>query len=78
MKDLPNMGEKEKGISDSPPKPTLPAAPVKVEGIAIPVFAAPPVAPSNWTTSIWKALHDKWRWGAFLAFAVLISRLSSK
>jgi ubiquitin-conjugating enzyme E2 J2 len=76
MKDLPNMGEKERGIPDDP-KPTRLVAPVASEA-HLTHTPLPPAPPSHWTSSIWKALHDKWRWGAFLAFAVLISRLSSK
>jgi len=74
MKDLPNMAEKEKGVPD---KPAPIKQPAKVE-IVVTSDPAVPLPPSHWASSVWKMLYDKWKWGAFLAVAVLVSRLSSK
>jgi len=78
MKDLPNMGEKERGKPDLP-KHHPQVASVQVQtSMSLPTTLPPPMPPPHWMSSIWKAVYDKWRWGAFLAFAVVISRLSSK
>ena len=69
------MGEKERGIPDQPLSSPKSVPPVTVE---ITSNQSPVLPPSHWTSSLWRAVYDKWRWGAFLAFAVLISRLSSK
>jgi len=75
MKDLPNMGAKERGVPNiPPPKQIQSIPPFKVESGSNAIPATPP---SHWTSSLWNVLYDKWRWGAFLAFAVLVSRLSS-
>jgi len=71
MKDLPNMGEKERGIGSLQTAKATAAGPTEIT-------TPTPTVPSHWASSLWRTIYDKWRWGAFLAFAVLISRLSSK
>jgi len=75
MKDLPNMGVKERGKSETPVAPLNVKA--GVQSVAAP-DPATQIPPSHWASSMWKMLYDKWKWGAFLAVAVIVSRLSSK
>ncbi|KIJ55508.1 hypothetical protein M422DRAFT_24077 [Sphaerobolus stellatus SS14] len=94
--DLPNMGEKERGKPDTPPKSTSPIAnPVVTASLpsasqpAIPptsnaVDKPAPANPNNargtvggWAAGWRELIWEKWRWGALIAIAVLVSRLSS-
>ncbi|CAK5279294.1 unnamed protein product [Mycena citricolor] len=75
IRDVPNMGEKERGASaPAPPQPEpVSAAPATSENKAvIPVDDA-----VNWTTSLGQVLWEKWRWGLFIILAVVVSRISS-
>jgi len=87
MKDLPSMGEKERGIPDA-------AAPVTTQSISTVPQSIVPLVPmakqgpraqgmladngtlgwaATWRDLIW----NKWRWGVLIAIAVLVSRLSA-
>ncbi|KAJ7498179.1 UBC-like protein [Mycena galericulata] len=82
IRDLPNMGERERGPSAKPqPQPQPPVAPT-VPAVSPGDKAAVPGAPSDdaaaaWTTSLGRALWEKWRWGLLIALAVMVSRFSS-
>ncbi|KAJ7208762.1 UBC-like protein [Mycena haematopus] len=80
IRDLPNMGERERGQSATIPQqsplyilppspPASPVSPAHKSGAAEHVDA--------WTTSLGKVLWEKWRWGLFIALAVMVSRFSS-
>ncbi|KAJ6462392.1 UBC-like protein [Mycena vitilis] len=83
IRDLPNMGERERGPSaakqQQPPQPQplyVVPAPTPAPAPANPVEkAASDDAP--WTTSLGKVLWEKWRWGVLIALAVMVSRFSS-
>ena len=79
------MGVKERGKPDVPvpsaaaPRtgaPTGTLAPVPAAAVAAPAAPAPPPVRGNWFESMRQVLWNKWRWGALLALAVLVSRLS--
>ncbi|KAL1688579.1 UBC-like protein [Schizophyllum commune] len=88
MRDLPNMGEKERGRADKPP--TLPPAPsqsasstaanasssaAQAANAAHPANGAQPApAPGAWGAALW----EKWRWGVLIVLAVLLSRMSGQ
>lgn len=90
MRDLPNMGESARGKSDStpsqPPQQPTPlqiaeqtrAAPTSQSAVTPQsTTEAKTVAEVNasggWANLVWQ----KWRWGLFIAIAVIVSRLSS-
>ncbi|KAJ7483453.1 UBC-like protein [Mycena latifolia] len=84
IRDLPNMGERERGPSAAAqqqpsqplfaqPAPTPAAAPANPTDKA----AAPASDDAAWTTSLGKVLWEKWRWGLLIALAVMVSRFSS-
>jgi len=89
IRDLPNMGERERGGSaaaaETPAQPA--AAPTSTPVAAADPFPVPkPIADSSnsnnaampWTAaSIGNVLWEKWRWGLVLVFAVVLSRMSS-
>ncbi|KAJ6504488.1 UBC-like protein [Mycena vulgaris] len=84
LRDLPNMGERERGPSAAPQKqspPPLLALPVPTPAAASSNPADKAAAPTSddaaWTTSLGKALWEKWRWGLLIALAVMVSRFSS-
>ncbi|QRV88909.1 ubiquitin-conjugating enzyme [Ceratobasidium sp. AG-Ba] len=93
MKDLPNMGEKDKGpVEDGEASQEAPAgttqgpvvrasAPPTVKARAMPTSAsaAPPVAGQvAIAPASWReTIWDRWRWGIFILLAVLVSRLSN-
>ncbi|KAJ6471877.1 UBC-like protein [Mycena sanguinolenta] len=80
IRDLPNMGERERGPSapapQQPPLYVLPPSP-----LASPISPADKTAATEhadaWMTSLGKVLWEKWRWGLFIALAVMVSRFSS-
>jgi len=89
MRDLPNMGESVRGKSSDPtpsqppkriaeqPRATQNPQPVAVpptaaESKAV-VEASSSSASGGWADIVWQ----KWRWGLFIAIAVIVSRLSS-
>ncbi|KAI5828797.1 UBC-like protein [Schizophyllum commune Tattone D] len=88
MRDLPNMGEKERGRADKPPTPPLapsqsasstaaqaPNAPGQPANGAAPANGAQPApAPGAWGAALW----EKWRWGVLIVLAVLLSRMSGQ
>jgi ubiquitin-conjugating enzyme E2 J2 len=37
----------------------------------------PTTTPQGWTAPLRQVLWEKWRWGVLIAFAVIVSRLSS-
>lgn len=99
MKDLPNMGEQDRGIP--PPKPvttvkaktnlglgltgrpaTTPRAQPQPAGVppkphAVQGRPEDPAPVLGWAASWKQTIWDKWRWGILIAFAVMVSRLSS-
>jgi ubiquitin-conjugating enzyme E2 J2 len=89
MKDLPNMGEKERGIppaaSTPPPQPATQApvlvSPTTPPFIKVPASAParnpPAQAPAGWAEALKTTVWNKWRWGVFILVAVVVSRLSS-
>ncbi|QRV74134.1 ubiquitin-conjugating enzyme E2 [Ceratobasidium sp. AG-Ba] len=93
MKDLPNMGEKDKGpVEDGEASQEAPAgttqgpvvrasAPPTVKARAMPTSASapPPVAGQvAIAPASWReTIWDRWRWGIFILLAVLVSRLSN-
>jgi len=104
MKDLPNMGERDRGTSDGEVSskaltPSLAARAIssavsrplgmvpnpqshhhqvvdaaRLGGVNAP---EPLAAPLGWAASWKEAVWNKWRWGILIAFAVIVSRLSS-
>lgn len=104
MKDLPNMGERDRGAGDGEvsSKALTPSSlaaravssavnrplgmvpnphsqhqivdPARLGGANAP---EPPAAPLGWAASWKEAAWNKWRWGILIAFAVIVSRLSS-
>ncbi|KAF8210982.1 UBC-like protein [Mycena galopus ATCC 62051] len=88
LRDLPNMGERERGPSavatphsqhaqPQPPLYVLPPSPTAVSPTGSDKAADALHAGDAWMTSLRKVLWDKWRWGLLLAFAVMVSRFSS-
>lgn len=99
MKDLPNMGEKERGKVDKPtPNTATSTEPISNEPnsrsdsnsvagkngarVAKPFTVAGPNANAHeraapWMTTIGRIVWEKWRWGVFMAVAVLVARFSS-
>ncbi|KAJ7780060.1 UBC-like protein [Mycena maculata] len=83
IRDLPNMGERERGPAAQPPPSTLAPLLAHVPPTPAPASAAdkaPAPVPDDvaaWTTSLGKVLWEKWRWGLLIALAVLVSRFSS-
>jgi len=76
MIDLPNMGD-PRARQKSPGTPSSPPA-VSVPGQARnPIPARDPEGTFSWTFGLGQMLVDKWRWGVFLAIAILISRVST-
>jgi len=89
LKDLPNMGEKERGKPDVPPEPRT--SPEGAIAAAASTSATSKVAPANpaaaqgpagapgtgWLDLWRKLIFEKWRWGVLIAVAVIVSRLSS-
>lgn len=85
MRELPNMGETPKAEPSKLLNPTTSSTPVTVDNNPPPTNAAIPSSSEvkksdptgdvdgGWVEMVWQ----KWRWGLFIAFAVLVSRLSS-
>lgn len=107
MKDLPNMGEKERGKPDEAPATSLSVnvsgtitsgsqlttttfsipAPVQAPHPSPKLNGNPPLpnAPATgrnggvlgtWAAGWRNVIWEKWRWGALIALAVVVSRLS--
>ncbi|KAJ7230359.1 UBC-like protein [Mycena pura] len=83
IRDLPNMGERERGPSVAQPQPQAPvfvfSAPTPTaagDKAAVPTSDATGSA-TAWTASLGKVLWEKWRWGLLIALAVVVSRFSS-
>ncbi|KAJ7811234.1 UBC-like protein [Mycena olivaceomarginata] len=71
-RDLPNMGERERGVSAAaPPQHQAPQ----------PLYVLPPHGgvgvDAAWTASLGKVLWEKWRWGLLIVLAVMVSRFSA-
>ena len=86
MKDLPNMGEKERGASDAAPKSatnpissTLPHNEAELRGStrrgAVKTHQQDGV--HTWASTLRRVVLEKWRWGAFLVIAIIVSRYST-
>jgi ubiquitin-conjugating enzyme E2 J2 len=82
MKDLPNMGEKERGVSDATPKPVATAVPPEARRPARrEVVTAHQQGKADgvhtWASTLRRVILEKWRWGAFLVIAIVVSRYST-
>jgi len=107
MKDLPNMGERDRGTPDGQVSPTaLTTTSLATRAISSVVSRQsgttpnpqsqhqqvadlakygganapepqPAVPPLGWAAAWKEAVWNKWRWGILIAFAVVVSRLSS-
>ena len=118
LRDLPNMGERERGKPDPPVTQPAPAPlthtaslfspplsrsasathqpqvrdrrPTGAQAIAATTSSAndvinssltstnkPTTTPQGWSGPLRQVLWEKWRWGVLIAFAVIVSRLSS-
>ncbi|KAL1745177.1 UBC-like protein [Schizophyllum fasciatum] len=84
LRDLPNMGEKERGRPDKPaPLPTPAPTPASAPSPAVTAGAAQPnaageakkagEAATSWGAMLW----EKWRWGVLIVLAVMVSRISA-
>ncbi|KAJ7832751.1 UBC-like protein [Mycena olivaceomarginata] len=75
-RDLPNMGERERGVSAAAPpqhqapQPLYTSSPRRRAPHRSPV---PPIRPQASTGVLW----EKWRWGLLIALAVMVSRFSA-
>ncbi len=87
MKDLPNMGEKERGASDTasktaaiPISSTLPLnelrRPARREAIKTHQQGTGDGV-HTWASTLRRIVLEKWRWGAFLVIAIIVSRYST-
>lgn len=86
-RDVPNMAQKELGVaatSSAQPTPQ-PATPTSSDkAVSRPANGTNPLgddsatrAAASWTASVRQMIWEKWRWGVVLAFAIVVSRLSS-
>ena len=81
------MGEKERGISDtsSKPTPTLSPLPPNEAEVRRPARREAVKAYQqgtgdgvhNWASTLRRIVLEKWRWGAFLVIAIMVSRYST-
>lgn len=89
LKDLPNMGQRERGKKSDKHSPSGQPPSETSSTIPIPTSSATrtntptagtrgrPTDNTGWGFGLRQALWEKWRWGALIAIAVLVSRLSS-
>ncbi|KAG2031827.1 ubiquitin-conjugating enzyme/RWD-like protein [Suillus americanus] len=114
LRDLPNMGERERGKPDIAATPTSPMSPSPFSpsisrtttaehqpqvcdrrpaaqaptttttlhasdavNTSLASTNKPTTTPQGWTGQLRQVLWEKWRWGVLIAFAVIVSRLSS-
>jgi ubiquitin-conjugating enzyme E2 J2 len=87
MKDLPNMGEKERGVSDTAPKPATISSTSPLHEMELRRPARREAVKThqqgtgdgvhNWASTLRRIVLEKWRWGAFLVIAILVSRYST-
>jgi len=90
MVDLPNMGQKERGVPDAPtvtaatnqpqPRTSTPQIPHQVPAPRPPGALADNGAGRGglgWATTWRDLIWNRWRWGVLLAVAVLVSRLTA-
>lgn len=107
LRDLPNMGERSIGKSDSPIAIRVPSSATTPSAVSSPVSPSPsttpipviaaaqaevfrrkgpvpardpakaPTPPTGWATTWRQVIWEKWRWGALIALAVVVSRFSS-
>lgn len=88
-RDLPNMGERERGVSAAAPPQHQAPQPLYVlppsPGASSQSSATDKAAGEHggvgvdaaWTASLGKVLWEKWRWGLLIALAVMVSRFSA-
>jgi ubiquitin-conjugating enzyme E2 J2 len=93
LRDLPNMGEKERGPVEPVvvPTPTI-SAPSPSTTVTQPQTSPPTshnssisstgkpedtINTTGWTSTWRHLIWEKWRWGVLIALAVLVSRFSS-
>lgn len=86
MKNLPNMGERERGKPDEPEPPTTSSEPPPLPAGLTPAPAKTsvgtktldrPMDKTGWAVGLRQILVERWRWGALIAVALVVSRLSS-
>jgi len=84
MRDLPNMGEKERGTPDITVVPDA-ASPsssrdltVKHEDNTRPGLGPAPAPATGWMMTWRHFIYEKWRLCAVIALAVMVSRFSSR
>ncbi|KAH9921723.1 UBC-like protein [Epithele typhae] len=91
LRDVPNMAEKERGASKSPPPPPPVVAPAPNPAPVLTSTPAggsavkrssngsgpDAAAARGWIGSVWHVVWDKWRWGAILVLALVVSRMST-
>jgi len=84
MRDLPNMGEKERGKPDitTTSTPVRPEQSPSISNTSEEITrapAGPPPAPvPGWMTGWRHFIYEKWRLCAFIALAVMVSRFSGR
>lgn len=83
------MGEKERGVLDTAPKPatipvpsTLPLNEMELRGPARREAVKTHQQGTgngvhNWASTLRRIVLEKWRWGAFLVIAIIVSRYST-
>ncbi|KAJ7080830.1 UBC-like protein [Mycena belliarum] len=83
IRDLPNMGERERGPaasvqrSQQPPVAQPAFVPATVPASPADKAAVPVSNDTAWTASLGRVLWEKWRWGLLIALALMVSRFSS-
>ncbi|KAF7309374.1 UBC-like protein [Mycena indigotica] len=84
IRDLPNMGQRERGgasivaAQQPPTSPPTTIAPIPATSAADPKAVSDSSSANAWTAaSVGRVLWEKWRWGLLIALAVLVSRVSS-
>jgi len=89
LRNLPNMGEKERGVAPAPVSPvhnSMPTNPTTQNPAGDAVVPAdnatsngvPGVGDATALGWIFRVVWEKWRWAALIALAVIVSRVSSK
>ncbi|TFK51958.1 UBC-like protein [Heliocybe sulcata] len=89
LRDLPNMGEKERGRADPPARPPQ-SQPQPQQQLSHRVVAETPAqglgagekpkgtgTGTGWAEAWRQVVWEKWRWGLLIALAVIVSRVSS-
>jgi len=86
LRDLPNMGEKERGVPSKPPSsqtntvttPTPAPTETPSNNASLVPMGNADENPTGWAAAVFQVVWEKWRWGLLIALAVIVSRVSSK